>query len=69
MEEEGKGIGCLMDIPEAKASTWRCFLFHSEGPESSCLLVDLVGRRTSGKWERRWCLTDEWESVQGDMLQ
>lgn len=42
-----KGIGCLMDIPEAKASTSRCFLFHSEGPESSRLLVDLVGRLQS----------------------
>ena len=27
VDEEGKGIGCLMDIPEANASTWGCFCF------------------------------------------
>lgn len=33
MEEEGKGIGCLMDIPESKASTLGCFCFIARSLE------------------------------------
>lgn len=39
-EEQGKGIGCLMDIPEAKASTSGCFCFIARSSEFM-----FVGRR------------------------
>lgn len=46
VEEEGKGIGCLMDIPEAKASTLVCFCSIARSSEF-VFMVDLVGRLQS----------------------
>lgn len=77
VEEQGKGIGCLMDIPEAEASTPRhicfmarsaefrfCWKTRSVGSRSRGRSRE-VGRRKNGKWvrRRRRSLSDGWEGT------
>lgn len=42
MEEHGKGVGCLMDIPGGKASTPGCFCFLVRCSEMMGLLFFFV---------------------------
>lgn len=84
VEEEGKGYRMSDGYSWNQSFYIVVFLFHRECPESLCLFGRLgrlalkpqdgerrrkAGRKTNRKWERRWCPTDEWESVLEDMLQ
>lgn len=77
VEEEGKGYRVSDGYSWSQSFYIEVFLFHSEGPESSRLLVDLVGRlqslgmvtargkagrRTNWKWEEE-VVSDWWVGI------
>lgn len=69
VEEQGKSIGCLMDIPEAKASTSECFCFIKRSLKIT--FVVRVGQSASKLWmpegrekrkqDKSGCLVDKWK--------